>query len=298
MVYKLIPKEYVNYLFKAYFFLAGAVVLAVKMAEILELWSPQPVLSVLDSERFSFKLTLPRIFGTQDGSPEPEASSNSNSSSTPPSKEPAPQVPITLNVNLRTIVGLVLAVFVGAWYLNTNHWLASNLFGIAFCLQGIEMMSIGSYFNGCVLLSGLFIYDIFWVFGTDVMVTVAKNFDAPIKLLFPAGEGRPSMLGLGDIVIPGIFIALLLRFDFKRAGESAGLGFKATYFWFNLFFYVVGMCTTLYVMYTWNAAQPALLYLVPACLGSSAVLALARGEFQLLWNYVEGAEAEKSVKKD
>jgi minor histocompatibility antigen H13 len=56
---------------------------------------------------------------------------------------------------------------------------------------------------------GLFIYDVFWVFGTDVMVTVAKGFDAPIKLLYPKTvitEGVKtefSMLGLGDIVIPG-----------------------------------------------------------------------------------------------
>ena len=32
-----------------------------------------------------------------------------------------------------------------------------------------------------VLNKGLFFYDVFWVFGTDVMVTVAKNFNAPIK---------------------------------------------------------------------------------------------------------------------
>ena len=47
----------------------------------------------------------------------------------------------------------------------------------------------------------------------------AKSFDAPIKLLFPRAitdpeASRPfSMLGLGDIVIPGIFVALLLRYD-------------------------------------------------------------------------------------
>jgi hypothetical protein len=49
-----------------------------------------------------------------------------------------------------------------------------------------------------------------------VMVTVAKSFDAPIKLLFPrwgevpeGGKMPFSMLGLGDIVIPGIFVALV-----------------------------------------------------------------------------------------
>lgn len=33
------------------------------------------------------------------------------------------------------------------------------------------MLSLGSYTIGCILLGGLFFYDIFWVFGTDVMVT-------------------------------------------------------------------------------------------------------------------------------
>jgi hypothetical protein len=64
-----------------------------------------------------------------------------------------------------------------------------------------------------ILLSGLFFYDIFWVFGTEVMVSVAKNFDAPIKVIWPkniigvlAGTVEKTeftMLGLGDIVIPG-----------------------------------------------------------------------------------------------
>lgn len=66
----------------------------------------------------------------------------------------------------------------------------------------------------------LFFYDIFWVYGTDVMVTVAKKLDIPIKLLFPylnnEGVEKFSMLGLGDIVIPGIFVALCLKFDIDR----------------------------------------------------------------------------------
>jgi hypothetical protein len=32
------------------------------------------------------------------------------------------------------------------------------------------------------LQAGLFFYDIFWVFFTPVMVSVAKSFDAPIKV--------------------------------------------------------------------------------------------------------------------
>lgn len=55
------------------------------------------------------------------------------------------------------------------------------MFGLSFSLSGISMLSLERFAIGAALLCGLFIYDIFWVFGTDVMVTVAKSFDAPIK---------------------------------------------------------------------------------------------------------------------
>ena len=37
-------------------------------------------------------------------------------------------------------------------------------------------MSLPNYKTSAMLLGGLFFYDVFWVFGTDVMVTVAKVF--------------------------------------------------------------------------------------------------------------------------
>ena len=55
------------------------------------------------------------------------------------------------------------------------------------------MLSLGSFAIGCLLLSGLFVYDVFWVFGTDVMVSVAKGINAPIKILFPKFLGVTPM---------------------------------------------------------------------------------------------------------
>lgn len=62
-----------------------------------------------------------------------------------------------------------------------QHWIANNLFGMAFAVNGVELLHLNNVVTGCILLGGLFIYDIFWVFGTNVMVTVAKSFEAPIK---------------------------------------------------------------------------------------------------------------------
>ena len=47
------------------------------------------------------------------------------------------------------------------------------------------------------------------------MITVATKLDAPIKLTFQSGKAS-TLLGLGDIIVPGIFICLALRFDLWR----------------------------------------------------------------------------------
>ncbi|KAF3661814.1 Minor histocompatibility antigen H13 [Capsicum annuum] len=139
--------------------------------------------------------------------------------------------------------------------------------------KGIEMLSLGSFKTGAILLAGLFVYDIFWVFFTPVMVSVAKSFDAPIKLLFPTADlKRPfSMLGLGDIVIPGIFVALALRFDVSRGKEPQ-------YFKSAFLGYAVGVVSTIVVMNWFQAAQPALLYIVPAVVGFLAVHCIWNGD--------------------
>lgn len=64
-----------------------------------------------------------------------------------------------------------------------QHWIANNLLGFAFAVNGIELLHLNNVVTGCILLGGLFFYDIFWVFGTNVMVTVAKSFEAPIKCM-------------------------------------------------------------------------------------------------------------------
>lgn len=101
------------------------------------------------------------------------------------------------------------------------------------------------------------------------MVNVATNLDVPIKLLWPKSTAFSSargftMLGLGDIVIPGIFVSLALRYDYyrhTRSDSQAGLSFSKPYFYASLFAYVAGLATTMFVMHTFKAAQPALLYL-------------------------------------
>lgn len=187
------------------------------------------------------------------------------------------------------------------YYWTTKHWFANNILGLAFSLQGIEHLSLGAVQNGVILLTGLFFYDIFWVFCTPVMVSVAKSFDAPIKLLFPRipaaldGGAKFSMLGLGDIVIPGIFVAIILRYDHHMMTNQKK---KTTRLFPSAFIgYVVGLAATIVVMNVFKAAQPALLYIVPAVLACTFGHAAVAGKAAHVFHWKETDEKKNEDKK-
>lgn len=108
------------------------------------------------------------------------------------------------------------------------------------------------------------------------MVTVATKLDVPVKLLWAKGGGH-SLLGLGDVVIPGTFIALALRCD--RARGTRG------YFWATLVGYTCALVGTMVVVQVYGRAQPALLYI--RCVGRMVyrrvLMDLALGAFWRLW---------------
>ncbi|CAB3409914.1 unnamed protein product [Caenorhabditis bovis] len=214
-----------------------------------------------------------------------------------------------MEIDCHDIIALIICSPVLISHLTKRHWITNNLIGIAFSILGIERLHLSSFKAGALLLAGLFIYDVFWVFATDVMTSVAKGIDAPILLQFPQDIYRKgpweankySMLGLGDIVIPGIFLALLKRFD-QRIVETtveAKSQKKPARFYFSItcVAYALGLFITMLVMHHFKAAQPALLYLVPCCLIVPLIVATFRGELSYLWNYDEGMYVKDETKK-
>ncbi|KAJ3153428.1 hypothetical protein HDU86_005258 [Geranomyces michiganensis] len=211
---------------------------------------------------------------------------------------------------------LVVSLIVAGAYAMTKHWILSNIYGEAFSVSAIQLLNLDSFKTGMALLSFLFFYDVFWVFGTDVMVTVAKGFDAPVKVLWPKDivgmllegnllkteGGDFTLLGLGDIVLPGIFVALCLKFDHHRYLTSAAgkklprsRSFPKPYFAACFVAYVLGLITTVVVMHNFKAAQPALLYLSPACIFSVLLTGLVRGELKQVFAFAPSEEADAAA---
>jgi minor histocompatibility antigen H13 len=158
------------------------------------------------------------------------------------------------------------------------------------------------------------------------MVDVATSIDAPIKLLAPRSSTSSdfALLGLGDIVIPGLLISLCLRFDLYRHAKfhpdeevTSKSKFNRSYFIVGMASYVLGLGGCMWIMSYFGRAQPALLYLSPACsksalsaayrfsykdIADEIVLgplgfALLRREFPLLWSFRDTAE-EAEIKDE
>ncbi|XP_010898293.1 minor histocompatibility antigen H13 isoform X6 [Esox lucius] len=268
LFFKIFSQEYINLLLSMYFFVLGILALSHTMSPFMNRIFPANI-----------PIKQYQLLFTQ-GSGE------------------AKEEIVNYEFDTKDLICLVISTVVGVWYILKKHWIANNLFGLAFALNGVELLHLNNVSTGCILLGGLFVYDVFWVFGTNVMVTVAKSFEAPIKLVFPQdllekglGASQFAMLGLGDIVIPGIFIALLLRFDVSLKKETR------TYFYTSFLAYIFGLGMTIWVMHTFKHAQPALLYLVPACIGFPVVVALLKGELTEMFRYEEVSPENPAVKE-
>lgn len=120
------------------------------------------------------------------------------------------------------VMSIVISLVVVAYFTFIEKtWWLTNFLGFSFAYSSLQCLTPTTFWTGSLLLGALFFYDIYFVFFTPLMVTVATKLDIPVKLLFPrpsAPDDDPSitnlaMLGLGDVVIPGMMIGLALRFD-------------------------------------------------------------------------------------
>uniref|UniRef100_A0A8D8CL00 Minor histocompatibility antigen H13 n=1 Tax=Culex pipiens TaxID=7175 RepID=A0A8D8CL00_CULPI len=274
MFFKIFSKDNINFLLTGYFFFLGVMALAHLLSPVISSLIPASI------PKIPYHLSF--IQGPTEGS-----------------KDETESYLIDYKFTTHDIVCFIISLVIGVWYLLQKHWIANNLLGLAFAVNGVELLHLNNIVTGCILLGGLFFYDIFWVFGTNVMVTVARSFEAPIKLVFPQdiitnglSASNFAVLGLGDIVIPGIFIALLLRFDNSLKRKSN------FYFYATFTAYFFGLLATIFVMHVFKHAQPALLYLVPACLGTPLLLALLKGDIKKLFAYEDHPEDKtKDAKK-
>ncbi|KAL4392991.1 hypothetical protein AHAS_Ahas02G0007300 [Arachis hypogaea] len=165
--------------------------------------------------------------------------------------------------------------------------------GITLIITVLQIVRIPNLKVGTVLLSCAFLYDIFWVFVSkrwfheSVMIVVARGDKSgedgiPMLLKIPRlfdPWGGYSIIGFGDIILPGLLVAFSLRYDWL-----AKKSLRAGYFLWAMTAYGLGLLITYVALNLMDGhGQPALLYIVPFTLGTFLSLGKKRGELKILW---------------
>uniref|UniRef100_A0A3Q4MNJ4 Signal peptide peptidase like 2A n=1 Tax=Neolamprologus brichardi TaxID=32507 RepID=A0A3Q4MNJ4_NEOBR len=219
------------------------------------------------------------------------------------------------NFSVRSLLLAAVCISISVvWGVYRNEdrwiWILQDLLGIAFCLNFMKTISLSNFKICVILLSLLLVYDVFFVFitpfftknGVSIMVQVALGPDAsgekvsflicnasfsqlPVVMRVPRLLAwaqnlcmmQFSILGYGDIIVPGLLVAYCSRFDVWIKSK------RKVYFVSCCIAYFLGMILTFIVMLLSGMGQPALLYLVPFTVITSAVVAGCRGEMKQFW---------------
>ncbi|ESO85086.1 hypothetical protein LOTGIDRAFT_131099, partial [Lottia gigantea] len=210
-------------------------------------------------------------------------------------------------IEIRSILLYLLCAAISIFWAVQRHesyaWILQNILGTAFCINMLKTIRLPNLKVCTLLLVLLFFYDIFFVFitplftktGKSIMVDVATGGNSltgeqlPMVFKFPrllssvysiCTEQPYSLLGFGDVLVPGLLISYNHGFDIE-------IGSKRLYYISSLIAYAVGLGFTYLALAFMETGQPALLYLVPCLLITTFTLACHRKEFRLLWSGIK-----------
>uniref|UniRef100_M4BSY6 PA domain-containing protein n=1 Tax=Hyaloperonospora arabidopsidis (strain Emoy2) TaxID=559515 RepID=M4BSY6_HYAAE len=271
-------------------------------------------------------------------------------------------VPAAWSINnlLALTVSFGIALFWFFTRFQSYSWVLQDVFGVCFCLIFLRTARVANLKVATVLLVLVFVYDVFtvivspYIFDENVMIKVATGgaqgaaVGGPLSgycLRYPTdtkhdcrSESMPillqvpkmldwragfSLLGLGDIVLPGLLLVFGARYDYATRGQLFGrpvplygkmfdqrngvsaattgidwdldvsgveLGSAKKHylsrrglFCILMWGYATGILLANAGVATTGSDHPALMYLVPCTLGLLAVVAWRRGILKKLW---------------
>lgn len=259
------------------------------------------------------------------------------------------------------LIGCIVAVALALWWFLERHenyaWVMQDVFGVCLVMLFLQLVRLPNLKIATVLLVLAFFYDIFMVFispvifkesvmlkvatgGTRSASTVSDSYclrypedttygcqqeNIPILLRLPKVVDwridSQCILGLGDLVIPGLLLVFCARYDYATRGQlygkvkphiralrlksmhamtsradeeaspatmapalsSADYGTRRGLFGLMIWGYAIGLLLANIVVVATGDGQPALMYLVPCTLGFLCIVSYRRGILTKLW---------------
>lgn len=132
VVILLVSKEYITFVLNIYFFFIGVIALFRAVQPVLG-YLRLPALDKLRERQFHVTLS-------ENKPPTPATTTTAQTNSSLKDL-----MHLDFKFDLVDVGTLFLCVLVGVWYLLKRHWIANNIFGIAFSINAIEILHFNKY---------------------------------------------------------------------------------------------------------------------------------------------------------
>ncbi|CAG5096361.1 Oidioi.mRNA.OKI2018_I69.XSR.g14581.t2.cds [Oikopleura dioica] len=207
------------------------------------------------------------------------------------------------------VFAIIVSMGLGITWAVCRHypwsWILQDIIGFCFCIECVSEIRVSKGANVYLLQIAFCLYDIFMVYitpfftknGDSVMLDVAtggaSNSASKEKIPFlfrvphivPSiyddlcSDGtRESMLGYGDIILPGVLGTYCAIFD--RANGYTRMPF----FWTFVGSYALGLIFTFLALIITESGQPALAFIVPSTCIGVALVGYCRKELKSFWD--------------
>mmetsp|Transcript_5916 Transcript_5916/g.8820 ORF Transcript_5916/g.8820 Transcript_5916/m.8820 type:complete len:684 (+) Transcript_5916:51-2102(+) len=240
-----------------------------------------------------------------------------------------------------------------SWYFHRDSWwawLMQDLAGMCVCFLCLSVIRLPNLKVLSVLLCLAFVYDVFFVFispfifSSSIMEKVAssssdtaylttgdENYcekypddqdfcsDDSLPMLFTVPSfsyySGETILGLGDVILPGFLAVWAARYDFLEFGDCVDWSVVSDlwsvwswwkvfvepsqgFFWLVVQAYMVGLLLANVAVIVFQTGQPALLYIVPCSLGVVLYRAHRTGKLSDLWLHLPATQTNSLDKNE
>ncbi|TBT98682.1 signal peptide peptidase [Hamiltosporidium magnivora] len=176
------------------------------------------------------------------------------------------------NLTFMKLLCISISMMLCLLYVLSTHWILINIMTISVMFQTIRNIGLDSTRTGIFILLALFLYDVVWVFSGNVMETVSEKIQIPVKIVVPNEKNTFTIIGLGDLFIPGLFLSMIRNFSIRQK--------KIGIYWFTLLGYSLGLGIAICFMVLFKKSQPALMYICPLLLLTSFTYSLYLNMFK------------------
>lgn len=191
------------------------------------------------------------------------------------------------SISLFQIACLAVGYFIHLIWLQSHNWLINNIVSICISIITIRIFKLTSFKFIVLIYIIAFVYDYMWVayrsnnYGENYKLTNSMTENLPIRILCPELVSSPfracSSLSIADIILPGIFLSYLKKFDELKVIDH--------YFKIGLYSLAAGLIVNLFVYYTNLLPTPSFLFTGPIILLATLIVAYRK---QDLYEFIEG----------